>query len=151
MFYCFFSSDWRTKGCVGPVHDQGQCGSSAVYAIVGLVEGAHCLASGQLVQLSTQQIIDCSGISCTGSSPDQIFQYLVKAGGLESAQSYPSTGTSGKCQFDPSKIVAKVSGFVDVTSGDENALQSAVATVGPVSAAIDASHTSFQLYRSGGM
>ena len=38
---------------------------------------------------------------------------------------------------------------MDVTRGDENALKAAIASVGPVSVAIDASHSSFQFYRTG--
>lgn len=56
----------------------------------------------------------------------------------------------GKCRFKPDSVAATCTGFVDVTSGSEAALQEAVATIGPVSVAIDAGHSSFQLYESGG-
>lgn len=57
----------------------------------------------------------------------------------------------GQCRFKPSTVGATCTGYVDVASGDENALKEAVATIGPVSVAIDAGHSSFQLYESGNL
>ena len=54
-----------------------------------------------------------------------------------------------KCHFKKKSVGANDTGFVDVTSGDEMALQKALATVGPISIAIDAGHRSFQLYDKG--
>ena len=53
------------------------------------------------------------------------------------------------CHFDPSSVGATDSGYVRVKSGDENALQQAVGTVGPISVAIDASKKTFHLYKHG--
>ena len=43
---------------------QGQCGASYAFSAVGALEGANALATGSLVKLSEQNIIDCSGIYC---------------------------------------------------------------------------------------
>jgi len=55
----------------------------------------------------------------------------------------------GKCHFNKSSIGADDTGYMDISSGDELALKVAVGTVGPISVAIDASHTSFQFYKEG--
>ena len=55
----------------------------------------------------------------------------------------------GTCSYDASKVVTKITSIVDIESGEELALQDAVANQGPVSVAIDASHSSFQFYSSG--
>jgi len=72
-----------------------------------------------------------------------------KKNGIERESDYPYTARDGSCHYDASKVVTKISGHTDIPVGDEGKLKEAVATVGPVSVAIDASHISFQFYRSG--
>ena len=55
----------------------------------------------------------------------------------------------GVCRFKKQDVGATDTGFVDIPHGDENALKEAVATIGPISVAIDAGHQSFMLYKSG--
>ena len=82
---------------------------------------------------------------------DQAFKYVIEAGGITSEASYPYVAHSKTCTFNASGVIVKVCGFVDIKQRDESDLQQAVANIGPMSVAIDASHSSFQLYRSGGM
>lgn len=46
-------------------------------------------------------------------------------------------------------MVANCTGFIDVKSGNEDALKEAVATIGPVSIAIDVTEDKFMLYKDG--
>ncbi len=132
--------------------DQGQCGAAWVFTPVGALEGQHAKSSGQLVSLSERNVIDCvkSASCCSGGLMGDTYAYIIKNHGIDTEAGYPSQLTVCQCHFDPRNIGATMTGFTDVKSRDENALQQAVATVGPIATAIDASHSSFQLYRSGG-
>jgi len=142
--------DWRTEGIVTPVKDQGSCGSCWAFSTVGSFEGQHAKKSGKLVSLSEQQLVDCSTEHCDGGWMGNAFQYIIKAGGIESEEDYPYYAEDRTCQFNISKVAATLTGYVKVTpEGDEEALQQAVATIGPMSVGIDASHSSFQSYESG--
>merc|ERR1711962_1352545 len=70
---------------------------------------------------------------------DQAFNYTVINKGIDTEASYPYTAMDGTCRFNASNVGATIKSWTDVASGSEPDLQKAVATVGPVSVAIDAS------------
>ncbi len=143
--------DWRTKGSVTPVKDEGQCDASWAFGITGLVEGFHQISTGSLVSLSEQQLVDCDafGTACAGGRPVGSLRRMIAQGGLESEAAYPYTAVPGTCKFNPAHVVAMIPGAGRVPPGDELSLQAYVAKTGPVLALIDASHASFELYTSG--
>lgn len=136
--------DWRDQGAVTPIKNQGQCGSCWAFSTVGSMEGAHFLATGELVSLSEQELVSCDNngdMGCNGGLMDNAFQWIIQNGGLDSEDDYPYSaiaGASGQC--DESKVTqsaATISSFSDVPQDDEGALRQALSQQ-PVSVAVDA-------------
>jgi cathepsin L len=143
--------DWRSKGAVTPVKNQGQCGSCWAFSTTGSVEGAMFLKTGKLQSFSEQQLVDCAGTTgnqgCNGGLMDNAFKYIENAA-LELEASYPYTGRDGSCHYESSKGVGTVVNYKDVTRNSPAQLKAAIA-LAPVSIAIEADQTAFQSYTSG--
>lgn len=147
------SVDWTTKGAVTPVKDQQQCGSCWAFSTTGALEGAWFVKKKALVNLSEQQLVDCSTAEgnqgCNGGLMDYGFQYVIDNKGLTTEKAYPYTATGpNTCVAKGLPVAATASGFKDVPTNSQVALMTAVVQQ-PISVAIEADQDSFQLYSSG--
>ncbi|KAL7732355.1 hypothetical protein ACLKA6_004339 [Drosophila palustris] len=147
------SIDWRTKGAVTPVKNQGSCGSCWAFSATGVLESHHFIKTRQLVALSEQNLVDCTrgfpynNKGCRGGWPASALTYVKNNGGINTEKSYPYQGRDLRCRYNRNSIGAKVVRVVGTKSGSESQLEKAVAEKGPVSVAVDASL--FQHYRRG--
>jgi len=150
--------DWTEKGAVTPVKNQAkpkQCGSCWSFSTTGALEGAWQIATGKLVSLSEQQLIDCSKAEgnqgCSGGLMDNAFTYVQKNGlctdasyAYKAEDDLPCKASS--CTAGVPK--GSMTGFKDVAKDDEQALMEAVSKQ-PVSIAIEADQEAFQFYSGG--
>ncbi|XP_026091600.1 cathepsin L1-like [Carassius auratus] len=145
--------DYRARGYVTEVKDQGYCGSCWAFSTTGAIEGQVFKKTGRLVSLSEQQLVDCSRsygtYGCSGAWMANAYDYVIHKG-LESSDTYPYTSVDSQpCYYDRSLVAARISDYRFIPAGDEQALADAVATIGPITVAIDADHISFLFYSSG--
>ncbi|RZC32301.1 Peptidase C1 and/or Inhibitor I29 domain containing protein [Asbolus verrucosus] len=142
--------DWRKKGAVTEVKDQGQCGSCWAFSVTGSLEGENFLKNGRLVSLSEQELVDCSdeigNEGCGGGFMEQGFEYVIKHG-LVAEEDYPYEAFDGKCRRGDIPAAVNIDSYVVLPTESEEDLQAAVGTIGPVSVAVDA--TDWQFYSRG--
>lgn len=166
------SVDWRTSAMVGPVKNQGSCGSCWAFSTIASAEGQVANATGKYVSLSEQNLVDCvkdEGVpydpttccsGCGGGLMDNAFQYVVEKqkGAFDLETAYPYRGRNGDCTFSAANTGGTITGYKDcrpgaktptpATTTEEANVKDAVASVGPVSIAVDAGK-GWQLYAGG--
>uniref|UniRef100_A0A183GZH7 Cathepsin L-like n=1 Tax=Onchocerca flexuosa TaxID=387005 RepID=A0A183GZH7_9BILA len=146
------SVDWRKKGFVTRVKNQGVCGSCYAFAAIGALEAYQKKEKRKLVDLSIQNAVDCTwqlgNYGCRGGYMNPIFYYATKQGiALESK--YPYVGTERSCKWKKEIAYATDRGYAVIERGDELALKHAVAKRGPVVVGINGSKRAFRFYRAG--
>ncbi|KAH9302590.1 hypothetical protein KI387_014173, partial [Taxus chinensis] len=136
------SVDWRKKGAVTPVKNQGGCVARHSLQLKQLNE---------LVSLSEQELVDCDtsiNQGCNGGMMDLAFQFIINNGGINSEEDYPYQETDGTCDIQrKNSHVAKIDGYEDMPANDEMSLKKAAAHQ-PISVAIEATGQDFQFYKS---
>ena len=143
------SIDWRQKGIVNAVRDQGQRGTCYAHAVTEAVEGADAQKTGKLQKYSVEALVDCSSLTYgdmgdNGGSIEGSFNFIHDYGTTYDS-SYPYGSKAGSCQkYTP---LAQITGCYDVP---HNELQLTYAVSKRlVAVAIQADSRSFQLYSSG--
>ncbi|XP_057666860.1 cathepsin L-like proteinase [Diorhabda carinulata] len=143
------SIDWRQKGAVLGVKNQGLCGSCWAFSTTGTLEGQLAIHRNQYIPLSEQELVSCvkDNFACNGGWVDVAYKY-VQQNGLSSEEQYPYSGIKVSCTNNiANKPLTSIQGY-SLVGTNEEAMADAVASVGPISIYVNA-NDDWQLYGGG--
>ncbi|KAI6191160.1 hypothetical protein M3Y97_00197900 [Aphelenchoides bicaudatus] len=139
------SIDWRNKGAVTAIKNQGACGSCFTFGAIGAIEGQWFKKTNKLIAFSEEEVLDCGDDNCGGGDPLHVYDTIAEIGGLQTEQDYPYIAGSGEgindqCNSNDKKFVAYVNGSRALPIHDEILLAKLLATEGPIEINIDADY-----------
>jgi len=150
--------DWRDKGVITPVRNQGQCGSCWAFAASSVLASYAALSdkNHDLLEISPQHLVSCAPNplkcggtgGCYGSVEPIAFTYASLIG-LVTESDYPYVsghgGNDDHCDYDSSNtdVAIKAMGYETLPYNDAEALMTHLATKGPVATSVAASDWSF--------
>lgn len=129
-----------------PVKNQGYCGSCWAFSATEQIESNYWMSSGDEQILSPQQITSCDATAygCNGGWTEHAYEYVIRAGGIETDAAYPYTsgtaGITGSCKANAHYYAVSIGGYETVSSSasGETAMANYVAATGPLSVCVDA-------------
>ncbi|CAG4990425.1 unnamed protein product [Colias eurytheme] len=135
--------DWRAKGVIGPVKDQGLCGACWAFSTIGAMEAMAAISTGKFQPLSVQEVIDCAGLGnsgCAGGDICLLLDWLLMTNtAVASDKEYPLKLMNGVCAVNANATGVRVKKFTcDDLVGAEDKILSTIATHGPVAVAVNA-------------
>jgi len=154
----YYNIDWRDKGILNDIKNQGDCGGCWAFSVVGTIEAMRNIKNGQIGNdLSVQQLIDCDSLDkgCKGGWAPNALSYISRNGGLVSELNYPYQEKDSSCQneiISDENIEVKIDSHYsrcDEEECNEGEFQFNLLKNGPVSVVIDAYNTRFYNYKSG--
>jgi len=149
--------NWVDAGAVTPVKNQGSCGSCWAFSTTGSLEGAHFVATGDLLSFSEQQLVSCAGLNygnygCYGGLASQAYNYYEAGHNAELESVYPYASGAGQmfaCTYDEASTTAvSVADYTAVTADSPSQMKAALVQQ-PLAVAIEADQMVFQTYSSG--
>jgi len=145
------SVDWRQKGVVSAVKNQGSCGSCWTFSTTGAMEAHWAIFKKEKKLFSEQQLVDCAQAfdnhGCQGGLPSHAFEY-IRYNGITTEDQYPYRGVDQKCKYTKSMSAAVCQESQNITQGAESEILDALANVGPVSICFQVS-ADFRFYKDG--